>query len=252
MKAVVGIFTTSDAAVRAASELRAVGITSDRINLLTPAASTRDLDAVPTTEAEQPGVGPAIGAVVGGAAGAAGGVHVAAIAASTLVPGVGPILATGLIAGALLGGGAGAVAGRAIEDSLTDGVPRDELYVYEDALRRGRTVLVAQVDDDRDAETARATLTRSGAETVDAAREAWWVGLRDAEAARYADAGGDFARDEATYRLGFEAALSRHLRGKADEEIRQLLSERHPRVYEEAAFRRGYEAGQAYHRSRQE
>ena len=35
-----------------------------------------------------------------------------------------------------------------------------------------------------------------GAESVDAAREEWWIGLRDAEEAEYTRQGGDFRKDE--------------------------------------------------------
>jgi hypothetical protein len=49
------------------------------------------------------------------------------------------------------------------------GRPRDELFVYEDALRRGHAVVVALVDDDELAARARQTLATTGAETIDAA-----------------------------------------------------------------------------------
>ena len=57
-----------------------------------------------------------------------------------LIPGVGPVIAGGIIGAAILGvGGAatGAAAGAALERELADGLPHDELYLYEDALRKG-------------------------------------------------------------------------------------------------------------------
>ncbi|MGH7263270.1 MAG: hypothetical protein ACREMB_00250, partial [Candidatus Rokuibacteriota bacterium] len=88
MRAATGIFVTSEGARRAMEELGAIGIREERRNLLSPGAPRRDLEAVPTTEAEQPGVGPALGAVVGGAAGATGGIHIAlGAAAAAAVPG---------------------------------------------------------------------------------------------------------------------------------------------------------------------
>src|SRR5438045_2869900 len=84
------------------------------------------------------------------------------------------------------------------------GIPGDELYVYEDALRRGRSVVMAFTDNEKVAESARVALKRAGAESVDAAREEWWIGLRDAESEHYLAQGGDFKTDEAKYRLGFE------------------------------------------------
>ena len=70
MKTVVGVFTSLAASERAAEHLGRMGIPMERINFLTPGASTADLDAVPTTDAEQPGIGKAIGSVVGGVTGA--------------------------------------------------------------------------------------------------------------------------------------------------------------------------------------
>src|SRR4030095_13635546 len=75
--------------------------------------------------------------------------------------------------------------GNALENGIADGIPRDELFVYEEALRRGRSVVVASTDDAEIAGSARVALDRAGAESVDAARDAWWIGLRDAEAEHY-------------------------------------------------------------------
>jgi hypothetical protein len=247
---VVGIFRTLDQARLATERLDALGLPADDVNVLTADSSSRELAAVPTAEAEQPGVGRAIGAVVGGAAGAATGMQLATAAATAfLLPGIGPVLATGVIAGALVGLGAGATIGKAMENVATQGLPRDELFVYEDALRRGRTVLVALLDGEPQAQAVRALLTSVGAESVDAARDDWWVGLREAERLRYAETGGDFARDEAVYRRGFEASLDPRMRGRDFASCREMLREIHPGVADEEAFRRGFEGGQAYQRA---
>jgi len=166
-----------------------------------------------------------------------------------LVPGVGPVLAFGLLGAALLGTGgaaAGALAGEAFEKAMADGLPHDELYVYEDALRRGRSVLIAFADDEQMAENARAELARAGAESVDAAREEWWIGLRDAEQEHYTSQGGDFNLDEAKYRLGFEAALHPDRRGKSGEDVASTLQQEYGSDSVTPAFRQGYERGQRY------
>ncbi|MGH7962287.1 MAG: hypothetical protein ACRERD_10770, partial [Candidatus Binatia bacterium] len=158
-------------------------------------------------------MGKALGGVVGGAIGLASGAQLATAAATALIPGVGPVIAIGIAGGALLGiGGAvgGALVGGAVEDTLDTGLPQDELFVYEDALRQGRTVVIALADDDDQAERVQSVLSQCGAESVDAAREKWWVGLRDAEAEEYAAprvGNGNFQHDESIYRCGFEAAL---------------------------------------------
>ncbi len=252
MKSIVGIFNSLADAKRGGAILRSLGIPEDRISVLAPGASDSQVEAqIPTSETEQPGMGRAIGGAVGGALGVAGGLQAGAVAASILVPGVGPVLTIGLIGAALLGAGgaaAGIAAGKALEQGIAQGLPRDELYVYEDALRRGRAVLIAFADDDEMVEKARTALLRAGAESLDAAREEWWIGLRDAEAEHYTKQGGDFKVDEAKYRLGFEAALHPDRRGKSYDEACAKLREKYGDDCDAIAFRRGYDRGLHYQR----
>ena len=256
MRTVAGIFNSYADAGRAVDNLRTIGIPEDHINLLAPDTSSEELDAaVPTTETEQPGMGKALGGWAGGALGVAGGMHIGAAAASLFVPGVGPVIAAGIIGAALLGAGGatvGAMAGDAVEDNIAEGLPHDELYVYEDALRQGRTVVIAVTDDDAQGEAARSVMAQAGAGSLDAARESWWVGLRDAEEEEYTGQGSDFKTDEPLYRRGFEAALHPKARTRSYDEAADFLRERHPDAYTGDAFRRGYERGQAYLRSLRE
>ncbi|HEX8720527.1 MAG TPA: hypothetical protein VF736_07855 [Pyrinomonadaceae bacterium] len=249
MSTVAGIFNSPAEAERAVEALRSAGFGDERVSLLTPGASQQQLEEVETTETEQPGMGSALGGAVGGALGVAGGLQLGAAAASLLVPGVGPVLAAGLVGAALLGAGGaatGVMAGGALEDSMAKGLPHDELFVYEDALRRGRSVVLAVADDEAHGDTARGVLAQAGAETVDAAREQWWVGLRDAEEADYSVEGGDFGADEPAFRRGFEASLHRHARGRTYEEDAERLRECYGPDCEGTAFRRGYERGRRY------
>ena len=255
MSTVAGIFKSRADAERAVENLRSTGIATDNISLLTPGATNEEVEAaVPTTETEQPGMGGALGGTVGAAMGTAGGATIGAALASLLVPGIGPVLAAGVIGAALLGVGgaaAGAAAGSKLEESV-EGLPHDELYVYEDALRQGRSVVIALIDDGAQAEGARNVLAQAGAESIDAARESWWVGLRDAEEEEYTGQGKDFKQNEVVYRRGFEAAQHPHHRGKAYAEIAERLRERYSDSYEAESFRRGYERGQNYQRSLRE
>jgi hypothetical protein len=252
MNTVVGIFNSFADAKRAAAMLRSLGIEENRISVLSPKTPENEIEAnIPTSETEQPGTGTAIGGAVGGAIGVAGGFNAGMAAATTLVPGVGPVLALGLIGAAIFGAGgatAGALAGSAVEDNLAAGMPRDELHVYEDALRRGRSIVIAIVDYDEVADRARVELKRAGAESIDAAREDWWIGLRDTEKEHYSNQGGDFNVDEAAYRLGFEAALHPDRRGKTYENTLSSLRAKYADSSALEAFRRGYERGQAYQR----
>jgi hypothetical protein len=253
MNTVVGIFNSFADAKRAAAMLRSLEIPENRISVLSPGTSESEVETnIPTSETEQPGMGTAVGGAVGGALGVAGGLEAGMAAAAAFIPGVGPVFALGLLGAALLGLGgaaAGAAAGSALEENLDGGLPRDELYLYEDALRRGRSVVIAMTDSDETAGRARTELKRAGAESIDAARQDWWLGLRDAEAAHYTNQGGDFKVDEAAYRLGFEAALHPDRRGKSYESCVNGLQKRYAKDCESKGFRGGYERGQAYQRS---
>ena len=238
---------------RTLANLNAAGIANEDISVLMPGATSEEVEAsVPTSDTEQPGMGGALGGTVGAAMGAAGGMQIGAALASLLVPGVGPVLAAGVIGAALLGVGgaaAGAAAGSAMEESV-EGLPHDELYVYEDALRKGRSVIIVTTDDDARIEAARGVLaSQPGVESIDAAREDWWVGLRDAEEAEYTGQGKDFKTDEPVYRRGFEAALHPRVRGKSYDEATEDLRKRYSDAFEAESFRRGYERGHNYHRS---
>lgn len=243
MQTAAGIFRTRGDAEAAVAALGQVGVGRDRLALLTPDTGSHP-PSVPTTEAEPPGVAPALGAVAGGAAGAAHGMALGALV-SLFVPGVGAILAGGVL-GAAAAGVAGAAAGQAFERSLDIGLPKDELHLYEDALRHGRSVVVALVDAGEEAAAARRALTQAGAESLDAAREQWWVGLRDIEREHETRHGGAFDRDEPLYRRGFEAALDSEHRGRPYEAVRARLQARYPEAHATEAFRRGYERGQAW------
>ena len=247
MTPTIGIFSERAEAERAVANLRAVGVPPKSIRVLVPGASDTEVLKMPTSEAEQPGMGKAIGGVLGGAVGAATGAELGAVAAaSALLPIAGPAIAIGLVGAVLLSLG-GAAAGGALEHNLSTGLPKDELFVYEDALRRGHTIVVVMPADENEREQAVTALEASGAESVDAARKQWWIGLRDAEALEYRAEGFDFERDEATYRQGFEAALSAATGSLADRDVTKYLNDRYPDAYRKAAFRRGYDRGRAYY-----
>lgn len=256
MSTVAGIFNSRSDAERAAENLRSAGFEPENINLLSPGMSDEEVDtAVPTTETEQPGMGKAIGGTVGGAMGAASGATIGAAAASLFVPGIGPVLAAGLLGAALLGAGGatiGAATGGAVEEEIAPELPHDELFVYEDALRQGKSVVIGVTDDETQTEAGRTVLAQAGAESLDAARESWWVGLRSAEEEEYTGQGKDFNSDESYYRRGFEAALHPRARGKSFDQSAETLRERYSDDYEHEAFRRGYERGQAYQQSLRE
>src|SRR5688572_22206444 len=249
MESVVGLFESAERARRAAEAISRAGIPTERLSVLTPGSSEGEIHAkVPTSETEQPGMGKAVGGVVGGVFGATTGMGLGALAASLLVPGFGAIAAAELLGAALLGAGGivgGAAAGGALEEKLSRGLPKDEIYLYEHALQSGRSLVFALVDEP-EAERARAVLAAEGAESLDAARESWWVGIRDVEKAEYEREGKDFSAAEPAYRKGFEAALSPRFRGRDYESASRDLRDLYPQVFGHDDFRRGYSRGRAH------
>jgi hypothetical protein len=240
MEPVVGVFRSRQDAASAAMALRLRGLPESRIQLLLPGDPKGLEELVPTDDAEQSGVAKAIGGVTGGAMGASAGLGLAAAVASVTLPGIGAVTAIGLAAAALLGAGgavAGAAVGDAIEDKTYRGLPRDEVYLYEDALAHGRAILFATPESDGEAEAIRAVLAEGGAETLDAARESFWVGIRDAEKQHYESAGpgSQFHTVEGAYRRGYVAGIS------GAESTEGTLRD----GSEKDAYRRGFERGRA-------
>jgi hypothetical protein len=237
MQTVVGVVRHYWEAGRFVAALRDIEIAGRNINVLSPSASNGALDRVPTTDSEPPGIGATLGGVVGGAAGTAGGLAATAV----MLPGVGAVMAAGAVALGMLGAVAGGAVGHELDERLSNGLPTDELYVYRSALQKGRSIVFVAAEDEAQAAQVRQLFTDLGAESVDAARDEWWLGLRDAEAAEYTRHGGDFRADEASYRLGFDAAARLHDRIPPYEEAHPVLRERHGPVADARAFRVGYE-----------
>jgi hypothetical protein len=252
MRAVAGVFQSREDAYRAFAELRRAGFDPDHINVLLPESTEREIHVLPVSESEQPGMGKTLGGVLGAALGMAGGFELG-VGVTALIPGVGPVLAAGLAGMALVGAGGaalGAVAGGAADQNTTPGLPADEIFFYEDALRAGRSVIVVMANGATEAERVREIIATAGAESLDAARRAWWIGLRDAEAEHYRSLGYNFERDHELYREGFEAALRRPVRGKSYDDAAPYLKAEFPGVWESDPFRAGFERGRAYHEAR--
>src|SRR5215207_693927 len=98
MQTVTGVFKSRDNAEKAVNELRSLGIPENSIGIVTPDSSPERLETgVPVTDTEEPGMGRAMGAAVGGAMGAAGGATLGLAVATLAIPGVGPVIAFGLV-----------------------------------------------------------------------------------------------------------------------------------------------------------
>jgi hypothetical protein len=250
MEIVTGVFDSEQQALNAVRELQTRGFSEKQIGYVTPdSKSDRASVRVPVTDTEDSGMGQAMGAAVGGAMGAAGGATLGLAAATFLVPGVGPVLAFGLLGATLLGatGAAiGSVFGEKIEEGLGEGIPHEDIYLYEDAMRHGDSIVIFHAHDDSQADAAGEVLKGARALDIDEVRERWWAELRDQEWTDYQSAGMDFHRDELSYRKGFEAAQHPGRRGGSYSESESSLRQSYNNTELDNPFRRGYERGLAY------
>lgn len=249
MEAISGVFHSRADATKAINDLRKAGLPDNRIGLVAPGTDLDALEAgLPITDTEQPGMGRAMGAAVGGAMGAAGGATLGLAVATLAVPGIGPVIAFGMLGAALLGtvgATAGAAVGDTVEEELGEGIPHEDIYLYEDALRHGRSIVIAYADTEEETDKAEAVMSRSTAMDLDQLREDWWNELRNGERSHYHRDGRDFERDEESYRRGYEAALHPQWRGKSYADAEQELQSAYVGELD-TAFREGYERGQAH------
>ena len=121
------------------------------------------IHSITTSQTEEPGVGGAIGGVIGAAVGVSAGFELG-VAATALIPGVGPILAVGVAAAALFGVGGGvtgALLGEAADEKTTEGVPADEIFFYEDALRQKKSLVIVLAKDRDEEERAHKQIGRA-------------------------------------------------------------------------------------------
>ncbi len=166
MYAVSATFVSWEAACLAVERLRALGVDRNQVTLLVPGTSACDAEGqIPLDDGEAPGMGAAVGSVVGGAVGLA--------TASLVFPGVGPITVAGMLAAGIAGAAGGSALGDELEERLSTGLPRDELAVCTDALRRGRTVVIALADTGERADDLRDLFRESLAERIGPASAAF-------------------------------------------------------------------------------
>src|ERR1700752_5234557 len=242
MEAISGLFHSRADAEKAINDLRKAGLPDNRIGLVAPGSDGDKLEAgLPVTDTEQPGMGRAMGAAVGGAMGAAGGATLGLAFATLAIPGIGPVIAFGMVGAALLGvvgATAGAAVGDTVEEELGEGIPHEDIYLYEDALRHGNSIVIAYADDGDQEDRAEEVLNNAGAEDIETLRERWWDELRDNERAHY---GGDFEREEPNYRRGYAAALHPKRRGKAYSDVEDDLRTAYAGTELDRPFQDGYE-----------
>ncbi|HYL12549.1 MAG TPA: hypothetical protein VEV41_05920 [Terriglobales bacterium] len=189
MHTAVGIFGSRAAAEQAVRKLLENRIPEQSIIFLTADQSETKIASLRTTDAEPEGMGKAMGAYLGGVMGASAGLSLGSAIASLFVPGVGPIPAAGMGAAAAIGLGgatAGASIGHASEDTMDEGIPKDDVIFYRHLLKQGRSIVLVNCHSEDQVAPARALLDQTGSEDVDTARKQWQEPQFDAGSQRAA------------------------------------------------------------------
>jgi hypothetical protein len=143
MKTLSGLFDTRNDATRAIDELVERGVERSAISLLSnDSAGWYDEDSEEEAGAE---TGAGLGALAGGAGGLLAGLGMLAI------PGIGELVAAGWLLSTAAGAAAGAIIGGAAGGLiawLTDhGVDERDAHVFAEGLKRGGTLVTADVPD---------------------------------------------------------------------------------------------------------
>lgn len=145
MKNVVGIFENQQDADVAITVLKEGGLNRNHIGLMAHEKFIEKIDR--QAEIEQGKVqaktelGAAGGAVVGGLTGLLVGVG------TIVIPGVGPVLAAGMLGTILATTGMGAAMGGLLGTLTSLGITEEEASSYSDRVRRGRILVAVKTDD---------------------------------------------------------------------------------------------------------
>ena len=154
-RAVVAVFDDRLDAERAVSDLEGAGFTDKHIGFVIRGKDAVEggmiTDAVGAKDARGAIAGAAGGAVIGG---------VLAAAAAVLLPGVGPVLAAGILASFIGGAAAGTAVGGILGALAGLGISEDEARYYELAFHSGKAIVAVKAEA-RAADAAE-ILTRHG------------------------------------------------------------------------------------------
>jgi len=156
---VAGLFTDRKDAERAINELKSMGFTGDEIGVAMRdrTAQGEMVEDTGSRAAEGATAGAVGGGVLGGLAGFLAGIGALAI------PGIGPIVAGGILATTLAGAGLGAAVGGIAGALIGMGIPEEEAHHFDAGVRSGGTLVTVKADN-RAAEAA-SVLERYGADT---------------------------------------------------------------------------------------
>jgi uncharacterized membrane protein len=163
-KIVIGLFDDFTAASDAVRDLASTGdFPREDISFITKDAKEGGTIPRPVDKTSAIATGAGVGAVIGTLL-----LGVAILA----VPGIGSIVAAGPVATILSGAALGAVTGGLLGVLVDLGVPEEEARYYDEGVRRGGTLVMVRVTDDK-ADPAREILRRHHAVDIDE-RVAQW------------------------------------------------------------------------------
>jgi hypothetical protein len=162
---VTHLFDDYGRAQEAVRALEAAGFTSDEVSI---ASRVRD-----NNELVDDATGAATGASVGAMAGAGTGLLTAL--GVMAIPGLGPLVAAGVLATTLAGAATGAAAGGLLGALADYGVSEEDAHVYSEGVRRGGTLVSVRVPEER-ADMARDIMNRYDPVNIPARRQAYKEG----------------------------------------------------------------------------
>jgi hypothetical protein len=155
-RAVVGVFDDRYAAERTVEALHRAGFGHDQVGFVIRGSDAIRGGMIVDAIGAKDGKGAAAGALTGGMIGG-----VLAAAVSLLIPGVGPIVAGGVLAAFFGGAIAGTAVGGILGAMAGLGVSEDEAKFFEQEFNEGRAI-VAVKPDGRGAEAASILVSHGG------------------------------------------------------------------------------------------
>jgi uncharacterized membrane protein len=147
---IVGVFDGPNHAEQALSGLKAAGFTPEQVSVV--AKEKADVQQM-AEHTDMAGEGAATGAVTGGVLGGLAGFLVGISA--MVIPGIGPIVGTGILVSTFAGAGIGAATGGLIGALTGQGVSEDDARGYEENVRQGSILLTVTANSDEQERQAR-------------------------------------------------------------------------------------------------
>ena len=144
MRTVVGLFERPESAETAIRALKVAGFPDRDIGVVMRDLGRPQELVQAATEGERAAAGAVAGAATGGVLGG-----VLGMLGSLLMPGVGPIIAGGVLGSALVGAGAGAATGGVIGGLVRMGVAHDDARHFDRGFRAGGVIITVKAAAER-------------------------------------------------------------------------------------------------------